>query len=224
MLASHEKERTVAKEWVLNSATNRWGLNKKRSVGPTSLEIRRCGPDNVEQWKQYYYANVYPESHLEDLGRRLYAKITEVLDAELQEVTQRDCIDYIKNLVINRTYQGYVTEKQTVYGQLEQAVGAQIKPAPDEWDRLYNVDFYIQVGSSVVGIQIKPTTFEFTFEDHKWKEMQKRTHETFRERFGGRVFIVFSVGEKGQKAIKNTDVIEEIRQEIARLEREQDST
>ena len=29
-----------------------------------------------------------------------------------------------------------------------------IDPAPDEWDRLYNVDFSIQVKDKYVGIQI----------------------------------------------------------------------
>jgi len=211
----------MAKEWVLNKAMNRWGFNKKRCVGPTSMEIRKCAPRCLDDWRVYYYTNVHPECDLEELGRRLYAKITEVLEAELQEVTESDCINYMKNLVINRTYQGYVTEKQTVYGQLEEAIGAEIKPAPDEWDRPYNVDFFIQVGASYIGVQIKPTTFEFADEDYKWREMQRRTHEKFRERFHGKVFIVFSVGKKGKKVIKNMEVIEEIRQEIARLKREQ---
>ncbi len=26
----------MAKEWILNMATNRWGLNKKTSVGPVA--------------------------------------------------------------------------------------------------------------------------------------------------------------------------------------------
>jgi len=29
----------MSKEWVLNMATNRWGLNKKSSVGPVSVWI-----------------------------------------------------------------------------------------------------------------------------------------------------------------------------------------
>ncbi len=28
----------MAKEWILNMATNRWGLNKKDSVGPVSYK------------------------------------------------------------------------------------------------------------------------------------------------------------------------------------------
>ncbi len=41
-------------------------------------------------------------------------------------------------------------------------MGVEIKPAPDEWDRLYNVDFYIQVGEKYIGLQIKPISYEQT--------------------------------------------------------------
>lgn len=51
-----------------------------------------------------------PEEYLEYLGKKLYVKITEVIQAEIEEVTEEDCIRYIYNLVINRTYDGYLTE------------------------------------------------------------------------------------------------------------------
>lgn len=71
-----------------------------------------------------------------------------------------------------------------------------------------------------IGLQIKPTTFEHTFEDYKWKEMQETSHRKFQEKFGGKVFIVFSVKEGKRKVIHNPEVIEEIRKEIERLEKE----
>lgn len=36
------------KEWVLNYTVNRWGLNKKRRLGPTSDSIRICQPETKE--------------------------------------------------------------------------------------------------------------------------------------------------------------------------------
>ncbi len=64
-------------------------------------------------------------------------------------------------MVINRTFDGYITEIKTIYGQLQvdlQRVYPNIKiePAPDEWDRLYNVDFFILINENYIGIQIKP--------------------------------------------------------------------
>jgi hypothetical protein len=119
----------------------------------------------------------------------------------------------ISSLTIQTTF----AKIQTIYGQLQQALGVQIKPAPDEWDRLYNVDFFIEVDDKYIGLQIKPTTFKHTFEDYKWKEMQETSHRKFQKRFAGKVFIVFSVKEGQKKRIKNTEVIDEIKNEIERL-------
>jgi len=123
----------MAKEWILNQAMNRWGLNKKNSVGPVSELIRKCAPKKVEDWKDYYYKEVHPEEYLEKLGKKLYVKITEIIQYEVAEVTEQDCVDYLKEVVIKRTFDGYQTEIQTIYGQLQDALGIQIKPAPDEW-------------------------------------------------------------------------------------------
>lgn len=207
----------MAKEWILNQAMNRWGLNKKKSVGPVSELIRKCAPKRLEDWERYYYEKVYPKEYLEELGRKLYVKITEVIQYEVAEVTEQDCIDYMKEVVINRTFNGYQTEIQTIYGQLQNILELSIKPAPDEWDRLYNVDFFIEVNDKFIGLQIKPITFEHTFEDYKWKEMQETTHMKFQKKFGGKVFIVFSTKVGGKKMIKNTEVIDEIKNEIEKL-------
>ena len=207
----------MAKEWILNQAMNRWGLNKKKSVGPVSELIRKCAPKKLEEWERYYYQNVNSKEYLEELGRKLYIKITEVIQYEGAEVTEKDCIDYIKEVVINRTFDGYQTEIQTIYGQLQKILGLPIKPAPDEWDRLYNVDFFIEVNDKFIGLQIKPITFEHTFEDYKWREMQESTHMKFQKKFGGKVFTVFSVKVNEKKMIKNTEVIEDIKNEIERL-------
>jgi hypothetical protein len=48
-------------------------------------------------------------------------------------------------LVIDRTFDGFITEIQTIYGQLQKILGVPVQPAPDEWDRLFNVDFYIKI-------------------------------------------------------------------------------
>jgi hypothetical protein len=47
--------------------------------------------------------------------------------------------------------------------------------------------------------------------------MQKTTHLKFQKKFGGRVFIVFSVKVGDKKTIKNTEVVEEIKNEIEKL-------
>ncbi|HOT13708.1 MAG TPA: MjaI family restriction endonuclease [Bacteroidales bacterium] len=208
----------MAKEWILNSAMNRFQLNFKRNVGPTSESIRKCSPKTLDEWREYYFKNVKPKEHIVELGKKLYVKITEVIQSEVAEVSEQDCIDYMMQLVIDRTFDGYMTEIQTIYGQLQKILNIKIQPAPDEWDRLFNVDFFIQVKEKYIGLQIKPVNSGIQLpEIFKEYNIQGDTHLKFTEVFGGKVFYLFSekVGER--KEIKNKEVIEDIKKEIERL-------
>lgn len=222
----------MPKEWILNMAFNRWQLNRPRYVGRLAEAIRACAPRTEKEWEQYYFQEVprrhvpkgwkqfgnTMEDHLKEIGRRLYAKISEQLRAEIDEVTEEDCIAYVRDVVIHRTYEGYVTEKRTVYEQLEETLGVKLCPAPDTWDRQYNVDFFIPLGKGCIGIQIKPITYNQTPEVYRWREWMQDAHERFAEEKGGRVFVVFSVTEQGgRKRIWNTEVLEDIRREMQRL-------
>jgi hypothetical protein len=210
----------MPKEWILNQANMRWGLTRKNKVGPVSELIRKCSPKSLKQWEQYYFANAYPRHHLEELGRRLYVKVTEVCHAEIESITEEDCISFIVNLVVGRTFDGYQSEIQTIYGQLEEALGVKVEPAPDEWDRGYNVDFFIRVKDKFIGLQIKPAGYAYITQIINELEFQKKTHEKFTAKFGGRVFYVISVKEGTQKKIYNPKVVDEIRAEITRLSEE----
>jgi hypothetical protein len=210
----------MAKEWILNSVMNRFQLNFKKNVGPTSESIRKCSPKSLEEWREYYFKNVKPKEHIIALGKKLYTKITEVVQAEVAEITEQDCIDYMMQLVIDRTYDGYITEIQTIYGQLQSILKVKIEPAPDEWDRLFNVDFFIKVRDKFIGLQIKPISFGSGTqlpEIFKEKIIQEDTHKQFTEVFGGKVFYIYSVKNGEKKEIYNNDVIEEITAEIRRL-------
>ncbi|MCS7283390.1 MAG: MjaI family restriction endonuclease [Anaerolineae bacterium] len=222
----------MAKEWVLNIAFNRWQLNRPKYVGRVVEAIRACAPKSLEEWEHYYFSEVprkhvpakwqmlgnTMQEHLEELGRRLYAKISEQLRAEVDAITEEECVAYVRDVVIRRTYEGYLTEKRTIYEQLEQALGVKLQPAPDEWDRRYNVDFFISVGTRLVGLQIKPVTYGQIPELHRWQEWMRNSHRRFEEEKGGKVFIVFSLTEKGgRKRILNVEVIDQIRGELWRL-------
>ncbi len=209
----------MAKEWILNSAMNRFQLNFKRNVGATSESIRKCSPTNIAEWEEYYFSNVRPKEHIVELGKKLYIKITEVIVAEVEEITEQDCINYMLEMVINRTYQGYVTEIKTIYGQLQQEIiDYKIEPASDEWDRLYNVDFFIHVNNHYIGIQIKPVNKGIQLpEIFKEQKIQLKSHQKFKEKFGGEVFYIFSISDSGKKTIVNPEVITEIREEIKRV-------
>lgn len=208
----------MPKEWILNSVMNRFQLNYKRNVGATSEAIRKCAPRSLSEWESYYFAKVRSRKHIKQLGRKLYVKISEVVHAEISEITEQDCIDYMVNLVINRTYDGYQTEIQTVYGQLQNLLKRKIEPAPDDWDRRFNVDFYIEIKGKYIGLQIKPIPTGLQLAQvFKEYSVQKKTHEKFTEKYGGRVFYVFSEKINGKKQIKNIEVLKEIQNEIETL-------
>ena len=215
------------RETLLNYGMNRWGLNKTHSVGPTSKLIRTCAPKSFEEWEEYYFANAVQKKrnglkitreYISDLGRKLYIKLSEVVRNELESVQEEECIDYAYNLVLNRTYEGYRTEICTVYGQLEAAIGVEIEPAPDEWDRAYCVDFFIRTPRAYVGLQIKSVS-GLALDHYQWESMHEKAHAKFTEKFGGKVFFVYSRKPKSAKnpTIDNIDVIEQIKEEVRRL-------
>ncbi|MCX8064702.1 MAG: MjaI family restriction endonuclease [Candidatus Hydrogenedentes bacterium] len=211
----------MPKEWILNIAINRWGLQKKNKVGAVSEEIRRCSPKTLEEWEKYYFQKIHPKEYLEEIGKKLYIKISEVMKAEIDEITEEDCIKYVIELVINKTYEGYVTEKKTIYEQLESELKVKIKPAPDEWDRTYNVDFLIEVDNKYIGIQIKPITFEHAPQYiQKWGKVHSLTEQKFMKKHGGKVFYIYSIKDGNKRKIYNSEVIEEIKQEIEKLKRQ----
>ncbi|CUU06142.1 MjaI restriction endonuclease [Armatimonadetes bacterium GBS] len=222
--------RGSSKEWILNIAFNRWQYNRPHYVGKLSESIRECAPRTLEEWERYYFEKVRPtqkmladtmEEHLNEIGRRLYVKISEQLRAEIEAITEEDCIQYVYEVVIKRTFEGYLREKKTVYEQLETLLQVKMEPAPDEWDRKYNIDFYIKVGERYIGIQIKPVSYAQLPEAHKWHEWMAESHRRFEKQVGGRVFIVFSIKKDNTRQIANPEVVDAIREEIARLRREQ---
>jgi hypothetical protein len=216
------------RETLLNYGMNRWGLNKAQSVGPTSELIRKCAPNRFEEWEMFYFNNARQKKrngikvtreYIKELGERLYIKLSEVVQNELESIEEDECIDYAYNLVLNRTYEGYRSEIDTTYGQLESILNVKIHPAPDDWDRTFNVDFYIQICDKYVGLQIKPIASGQALNQYQWIKMHEVNHEKFKEKFGGRVFFIYSVKSGKKKKIYNVEVIKEIQEEIHRLEK-----
>jgi len=216
------------RETLLNYGMNRWGLNKAYSVGSTSELIRSCAPNTYNEWEEFYFLNAKQKKknglnitreYIKSLGQTLYIKLSEVVQNELESITEEECIDYAYNLVLNRTFEGYITEKETIYGQLQDAVGQKIEPASDIWDRTYSVDFFIKIRDKYIGIQIKPVASGQALNQYQWIEMHKKHHEKFEKEYQGKVFFVFSTkSSSGKKKIYNAEIIDLIKAEIKRLQ------
>jgi len=196
------------REKLLNDAMNRWGLNKASSVGTTSELVRLCSPRSFEEWENYYFEHAKQKKrngvkvtteYLSELGKKLYIKLSEVIQSELDAITEEECMDYVYNLVLNRTYEGYQSEIETIYGQLQHALGVKIESAPDEWDRGYNVDFFIKVKDKYIGLQIKPAGYAYITQIINELKFQERTHRKFFEKYGGKVFSCNFYKEGGKE-------------------------
>jgi hypothetical protein len=70
---------------------------------------------------------------------------------------------------LKRMVDGYMTEKKTIYEQLQDILQIKIEPAPDEWNRLFNVNLFIKL------------------------------NEKFTEKYGGKVFYIFSIKDYDKK-------------------------
>ncbi|MDO5017060.1 MAG: MjaI family restriction endonuclease [Porphyromonas sp.] len=215
------------KERVLNYACQTYQLSRPNKVGEVMALIRECQPSTLEEWRVWYFDNAFTkgkqptkisETDLEELGERLYVKIKEVVMPEwiaaFNELTKQDCIDYIYNLTINRTYDGYEREKSVVSDGLAKLFPKLIFEESDpELDHAGDVDYVAKVGERAIGIQIKPVTSSANFGGYSLSERMQTGFSAFKEKYGGRVFVVYSLDGE----IANREVIEDIREELHRL-------
>lgn len=217
------------KEKILNYASHTYQLTRTRAVGEVMALIRDCQPRAFKEWEDYYFdrartaggEQVTKES-LDELGERLYAKITEIVIPEwteaFRQLTLQDCKDYIYELTLVRTFDGFFVEKSVVNDGLAKAFPeVRFEESDAELDHAGDVDYVGWVGERAFGIQIKPVTAQSNFGNYKVSERMQRNFDAFKRRFGGKVFIVFSAGAGGKKRIQNAEILNDIRNEIARL-------
>ena len=76
------------KEKVLNYTCQTYQLSRPNKVGAVMALIRECQPKTIQEWQQWYFENAYTLAktptkvtmeNLQELGERLYEKITEVV-------------------------------------------------------------------------------------------------------------------------------------------------
>lgn len=83
-----------------------------------------------------------------------------------------------------------------------------------ELDHAGDIDYLGYVAEKkAFGIQIKPVTAQSNFGNYSVSERMKASFESFKNDFGGNVFIVFSLDGE----VANKQVIDQIQTEIERL-------
>jgi hypothetical protein len=216
------------KEKVLNYTCQTYQLSRPNKVGAVMSLIRECQPQTINEWEMWYFQNAQTlgkkqikvtKECISELGERLYEKITTIVIPEWQEafnsLTKEDCINYVYNLTINRTYDGYLREKSVVNDGLAQDFPkVRFIESPEELDHAGDIDYLGFVSDKYAfGVQIKPVTSQSNFGNYSASERMKASFENFQSEFEGKVFIIYSLDGE----IANKHVIEEIRLEIERL-------
>ena len=183
------------KEKVLNYATQTYQLSRPNKVGAVMALIRECQPNTIEEWEQWYFENAtttgkkafkITQESLQELDERLYEKITEVVIPEWQEAfnafTKEDCYNYIYNLTINRTYDGYLREKSVVNNGLAKVFHeVRFEESTPELDHAGDIDYLGYVtDKKAFGIQIKPVTAQSNFGNYSISERMKASFENFK--------------------------------------------
>ena len=217
------------KEKVLNYACQTYQLSRPNKVGAVMALIRECQPKTIEDWEQWYFENAHTDGKItlkvtkesmNDLGTRLHEKIIQVVIPEWKDafnnLTLQDCIDYIHNLTINRTFDGYIREKSVVNDGLAKLFpDIKFEESPPELDHAGDIDYLGYVGEKAFGIQIKPVTAKSNFGNYSMSERMKASFQDFEAEFGGKVFIIFSLDGE----IANQNQLHEIEREVERLQK-----
>jgi hypothetical protein len=215
------------KEKVLNYATQTYQLSRPNKVGAVMFLIRECQPKTFEEWEKWYFENAHTDGKtqtkitkesLEELGERLYVKIKEIVIPEWTEafnqLTLQDCVDYILNLTINRTFDGFLREKSVIEDNLaKEFPSVRFEQSDPELDHAGDIDYLGWVGNKAFGIQIKPVTSKSNFGNYSASERMKASFINFTKQHGGQVFVVYSIDDK----IKNLEIVAQIAAEIVLL-------
>jgi hypothetical protein len=219
------------KEKVLNYASNTYQLTRPNKVGEVMALIRKCQPKALEEWEKYYFEKAYSKSinstkitraALDELGERLYAKITEVVipewTAAFEGLTEDDCKEYIYQVTVVRTYDGFLLEKSVINDGLAKSFPeVEFEESDSELDHAGDIDYIGKVGEKAFGIQIKPITANANFGNYNITDRMSASFQDFTEKYGGKVFVVFSTRTGNRKDIVNKEIIEKIKAEIVRL-------
>ena len=137
-----------------------------------------------------------------------------------KQITKQDCLDYIYDVTINRTYDGFISEKSVINDSLaEKFPEVEFEESTSDLDHAGDIDYLGKVGKFAFGIQIKPITASSNFGNYSISDRMIDNFKKFEKKYGGKVFIVFSSKNNDKKVVKNIEVLEEIKKEIERLKR-----
>ena len=216
------------KEFLLNYTNRRWSLTKTTKVGEVMSFIRQCQPKSYKEWESWYFTHAHTKTKepikitqtlLKELGERLYVKLKEIVIPDIKSVintlTLDDCVEYVFDLTLHRTFDGFMTEKSIVNDSLKkQFNNINFEESDPKLDHAGDIDFLGWINkTTAIGIQIKPVTANANLGNYSVTARMEKSFQNFKEKYGGKVFIIYSKDNE----IANKEILTEIKKEINRL-------
>lgn len=130
----------------------------------------------------------------------------------LKGVTRQNFLNYIYSQKIDFNYTKPVSAKSVLCKKLPKVKIETFEPEHG-LDLCGDIDYLGWVGEKAFGIQIKPVTAKANFGNYSATERMRASFADFTSKYGGKVFIVFSLDEE----IKNPEIIEQIKLEVEQL-------
>lgn len=183
---------------ILNQIYNANGYNHISRIGPVMKMCRELKPLTVDEWKQWYLANVHDKPYIEAMVEDFYSK------ASPYGCSKSDCREYMYDIMFTKTFMGYQKECQAI-PYLSRELGCKVFQAPSSWDAKYFIDFYIK--SPRIGIQLKPETVKEYLPEIGIKEKMQR----FCNEKQASAFILYYRRDGDEFEIVNKDTLEKIK-------------
>ena len=208
----------MAKKTHLNSAVTRFKFNQKPHIGDINGAISLATPLTEQEWSDFYFQNVKSESELDRIGSELYRKISDVVLPEISSITEEDCKEYMRELVIKKSFEGHRTRYIILNSELIKKTGKDFRFLPDYPNdykfRTYAIDYYHldETKDLLIGIKVQPFSITKSQEPHVKKALQEiqQTHKEWEDKEAGRFFILYYSGAKENYTIHNEEILEEI--------------
>lgn len=133
-------------------------------MGDTNLHLSKALPNSLEDWQEYYTSKVRSNKELQELGERFYSIIQENILPFIEGISEEECVRYVRELALDRTFQGYVSRLKIHQEHLLESTGALFiykYEHPHDWRfKTFAIDLYHHdpAKDRLVGIKFLPET------------------------------------------------------------------
>jgi len=211
-------------EFILNKTAVEHQLTRPSKVGPTMELLYEGNPKSFEDWETYFFNNAYQKlkkskgekitkEFLDGVGEKLFDLLQnkifpKIIEAQ-KELTIDDCREYIHHLVLKRSYEGFIAEKNVVE-QVEILLNKKIIFIKDSDLESINIDAYGKDPDSkkIVGLSVKPLSYRKSDSYSKDESLQK-SWEKWEKSNNAKIFIVYYKQKKGgqKKEIVDKEIL-----------------